>query len=350
MSYREGLLVTALVAAAIVVASVGIALAGTSDPAPAPEYEEFEPGSTVSEPLPASGSIEPDPSTGDGNGVVVIDESNGNRFDRGDVQPLVEAFGRVGYEVRFHTRGNMSEELSDADALVVIDPGTRYRGDELDAVDEFVAGDGRLLILGEPTRITVGGGFFGGGGLTDQESELTELGAQFDVQFETRYVYDQRRSDGTYQQIIVEPHGDAALPPDGGAALDGVDEVVFGVATEVRSTDDGEPVLVTGPNARTVGQDGARRHTVGIRDGDVLAIGDASFITAGRHNVGDNDVFLESVVEFLVSGDDGTDVSVGGSDSGMAGNATDTDGTTGNATGEGGSGNTTESSMEELRT
>jgi N-methylhydantoinase A/oxoprolinase/acetone carboxylase beta subunit len=84
--------------------------------------------------------------------------------------------------------------------------------------------------------------------------------------------------------------------------------------------------------------------------GDVLAIGDASFITAGRHNVGDNDVFLESVVEFLVSGDDGTDVSVGGSDSGTAGNATDTDGTTGNATGEGGSGNTTESSMEELRT
>ena len=334
MSYRRGLLVTVVIAAAIAVAAAGISAAGQSGPTEGPEFEEFETETTISDPISQSGSIDPDSSVA-GDGVIVIDDSNTNRFSRGDIQPLAEGIGRTGHEVRFHRRGNLSESLSGADALIVIDPGSTYNDDELDTIDEFVEDEGRLLILGEPTRTSVSAGLFGAE-ITERESELTEIGSRFDVQFDTQYVYDQTTNDGTYQQVVAEPHEDATLPPDDGTSLDGVDEVAFDVATEVRSTSDGEPVLVTSSGARTAGADDGRRHTLAIRDGDVLAIGDASFVSADRHNVGDTNVFLASVVEFLVSAEGGgvdsglddpvgTDSETDGGDD-ASGNETDTDG------------------------
>ena len=335
MSYRRGLLVTVAVAAVIAVAAAGISAAGQSGPTDGPEFEEFETESTISDPISQSGGIDPDSSVA-GDGVIVVDDSNTNRFSRGDIQPLVEAIGRTGHEVRFHRRGNLSESLSGADALVVIDPGSPYNEDELDTVDEFVEDEGRLLILGEPTRTSVSAGLFGAE-ITQRESELTEIGSRFDVQFDTQYVYDQTTNDGTYQQVVAEPHEEAALPPDDGTSLDGVDEVAFDVATEVRSTSDGEPVLVTSSEARTAGAANGRRHTLAIRDDDVLAVGDASFISAGRHNVGDTNVFLASVVEFLVSAEGGgvdsglddpvsTDTGTDGGSDDASGNETDSDG------------------------
>lgn len=92
-------------------------------------------------------------------------------------------------------------------------------------------------------------------------------------------------------------------------------------------------VRKTSERARTAGADEGHRHTLAVRDGNVLAIGDSSFIAADRYNVGDTDVFLSSVVEFLLSGDSdydpagagGTDAGSGGSD----GNGGDDDSTDG---------------------
>lgn len=302
MSYRTGAAVTLGVAATIVLLGVGIAFAGLPDPDPDPDHEVFSPDEALSEPLPASGTVDPDPTVGDGSGVIVIDDSNANRFDRADVQPLAEALSGVGYEVRFHATGDMDEALADADGLVVIDPGSAYAGDDLAAVEEFVDGGGRLVILGEPNRISIAADLLGPA-LTEQESQLTEIGGAFDLHFDTRYVYDQTANDGTYQEIVVEPHEDAALPPNDGTAIDEIDRVALQVATEVRSTGGGEPMLVTSDQARTAGEDDPRRHTVAVRDGDVLGVGDSSFLAADRHNVADNEILLASITEFLVSGD-----------------------------------------------
>jgi uncharacterized membrane protein YgcG len=80
-----------------------------------------------------------------------------------------------------------------------------------------------------------------------------------------------------------------------------------------------------------------------VRDGNVLAIGDARFIAADRYNVADNNVFLAGVVEFLVSGDRvdlSDDAGDGGSGSdGENGSGGTGDGENGDA---GGGGNETE--------
>lgn len=301
MSLRRGLLVTIVVAAVVVVAAVGVSVGGSSNASTNTTFEAFDGDDAVSEPLPRGGTIDPDPSIGTGD-VVLVDDSNGNRFSRADIGPLTEGIGRSGARVQFHETGDFEDALAEADALVVVDPATAYSESEIDAIDAFVDDGGRLLILAEPTRTSIGGGLLGAQ-ITTQESQLTGLGSRFDVQFDTRYVYDQTQNDGTYQQVVAEPSGDASLSDGGTVGLDNDTRVAFSVASEVQSTGDGESVLVSGATARTAGTDEDRTHTLAVRDGDVLAVGDTSFATASRYDVGDNEVFLTGVVEFLVNAD-----------------------------------------------
>lgn len=300
MSLRRGLFVTAAVAVIVVVAAVGLSVGGSSSTSTNTSFDAFDTDGAVSEPLPRGGSVDPDPSIGTGD-VVLVDDSNGNRFTRADIGPLTEGIGRSGARVQFHETGAFEEALASADALVVVDPATAYSESEIDAIETFVDNGGRLLILAEPTRTSISGGLFGAQ-LSEQESQLTGLGSRFNIQFDTRYVYDQRQNDGTYQQVVAEPSGEPALSDNGTATLDTDATVAFSVASEVQSTDGGEPVLVTGSTTRTAGTGEPSRHTLAVRDGNVLAVGDTSFATAARYDVADNEAFLTGVVEFLVSG------------------------------------------------
>jgi hypothetical protein len=330
MSLRRGLLVTVVVAAIVVVAAVGVSLGGSQSAPANTTFEAFNTNDAVSDPVPRGGSVDPDPSIGTGD-VVLIDDSNGNRFSRADIGPLTEGIGRSGARVQFHETGEFEDALETADALVVVDPATAYSESEIDAIDAFVDDGGRLLILAEPTRTSISGGLFGTR-LSEQESRLTGLGSRFDVQFDTRYVYDQTQNDGTYKQVVAEPSGDEALSDSDTAVLDADAEISFSVASEVQSTGDGDPVLVSGETARTAGTDDPRRHTLAVRDGNVLAVGDTSFATAGRYDVGDNQAFLTGIVEFLLSGNGGGSDSTGDDTTNLTANATATNATATNST------------------
>lgn len=292
----KGALVTLVVAA--VIALSGVALAGALSEEPADtdvEFESFDSERIVETGLPADGTIDPEPEGGTavGTGEVVVD---GSGTDRRTLGPLTEAFDSVGYDLTRNT-GSIEESLEGADGLIITDPRTGYTDDEVDAIEEFVDDGGKLVILGEPNRVDVASAGLGVQ-LVEVESELTEVGARFGIHFDTGYVYDQQQNDGNFRHVRVEPHPDASLP--GGSFAD-VDDAVFYTPTEVRSTGAGEPVLVTGPNARLSNGDAVGERTVALRSGNVLAIGDSRFIADDRYNVGDNDAFLASVVEFVVS-------------------------------------------------
>lgn len=298
---RRGLLIVLVVAGAI---ALGAAMLPVLTPPPEPvdqEFEAFDPAETVSEPAAATGEIDPEPV--DDEGLVVIDAGQANRFETADIQHLVEALDRIGYDTKIHSSGELNESLADADAFVVIDPESAYSSSTLDGIEAFVDEGGRLVIFGEPDRFEAEPGLLGGVVLNEVESDLLELGSRFDLYFETEYVYDTTENEGNFKNVLTEPHWAASLPPHDRERLETIDSVAFYTGTEVRSTGDGDPVLVTGPNARTVGSDVEREHTLAVRDGNVLGVGDSTFLGPDRYTVADNDVFLTAVVEFLVSGD-----------------------------------------------
>lgn len=249
--------------------------------------------------LPARAAASGTPSTeltGGETRTVLVDASHANRFDDGDVAPLVRAVQSAGHEVRFVRGGDSLERaLADADALVVVDPGLDYTDSEVGAVEEFVADGGRLVVMGEPTRVQVSAGPFGAT-LVRVRSHLHALADPFGVEFGTEYLYNTRTNEGNYKRIYATAAGPVANVSVGRTA--------FYTATTVRAAG-GTPVLTTTPGTRLSGMDtdGARTVAAVAANGRVLALGDSTFLAGGKHAVVDNERLVDAVARFLVAGD-----------------------------------------------
>ena len=303
-----GARIVVLVAAALAVAFVlggvpGLLVAGGDEPARL-NTSEYDPADLSTQRIPANGEVSV--AGGDGDGTVVIDRSHANRFSRTQIDALYAALSRAGYEVVLYDRGDLESALATASAFVVIDPGIEYDDADTAALRSFTADGGRLLVLGEPNRVVVSGGL-GGVTTSQRHSHLANLAAEFDLDFSTGYVYHQSAHDGYYKNPLAESVGDASGS--------GTDVALYTAAT-VRSTGGGDPVLRMRPDGRLSGSDGVDQYPVAVRDDNVLAVGDASFVAPGRYNVGDNERFLSYVVAFLAGGEqpdpDGFDGDDGG--------------------------------------
>ena len=289
---RVGVFVGVVVVVALVVGLV--AALGSSNPADTgvayPNASDMVP-----EMVEASDATVDEGAVGDEPRVVLVDDSHANRYDQDDIRPLLDVLGGR-HEVMFTTenRGDLQASLARADAYVVIDPAFPHTDEEVDQVGEFVADGGRLVMLGEPTRIGVGAGPFGG--IRDVRSRIGDLGAQFGVRFGTDYVYDQVNNEGNYKRVLAEGRGD----------MEG-DRAALYTATTVTAPD-GEPLLVTAETARLSAQSEARNHPVAVRSGNVVAVGDTTFLTGGKSVVADNERLVRTLAAFAVAGERTRDV------------------------------------------
>ncbi|MEF8819604.1 MAG: DUF4350 domain-containing protein [Haloferacaceae archaeon] len=255
---------------------------------------EYQPDNVSVEYIPAEGEVTPSRDAVVGSGTVVIDAGHGNRYDRTTIEPLVRGLTRVGYDVEIYRTGDLAETLEGAKAFVVIDPSQEYRPGDVDDVRRFTGQGGRLLIVGEPNRISVSASLFGSS-ITTQESALTTLGAAYGTSVGTAYLYNQESADANYKHLTTRPT-DAE-------GLDGIDRTTMYTAGAVRMRG-GETLLRSAPGTvKSTTDDEQGRHPVAARRNDVVVLGDKSFMRADRYRVADNEAFVTYLVEFLASGD-----------------------------------------------
>ncbi|MFC6989455.1 DUF4350 domain-containing protein [Haloplanus sp. GCM10025708] len=286
------LVVTAVVVLAI--AGAGATVEPDTEPSPIPDTTEYAPSNVVPEQIPATGTISPDASAADGTGTVLIDDAHNNRFSRSDIEPLVDALVRVGYTVEFYTGGDLAANLRDADAFLVVDPSSEFAPGDVDDVRTFTGRGGRLVMVGEPTRVAVSSGLLGTS-ISTQESQLTSLASEYGMSIDTRYLYNQETADGNYKHVVAESTGRGDL--------DGVDRTAMYTAAAV-TVHRGTTLLETTANTQKSPQsDVSGRFPVAATKGNALLVGDKTFMSSGRYNVADNEAFLAYMVEFLVAGD-----------------------------------------------
>lgn len=297
----RGLLVSVVVAAVVILAAAAVPLVGDGPPDQTLDTAEFGPDAVVAEPIPAAGEVRLAAGATEASGTLLVDASHDNRLEPASLQPLLTPVVEAGYDVEVHRRGNLTEALDDADALVVADPAQPYDSEELDGIESFVEDGGRLLILAEPTRVQVSVSLLGTS-IVPVRSEVTELGSRFDLVFGTEYVYDPRRNDANYKRPLVTPASGASVSPFRGNLTD-VGNVSLYTATTVSSVGDGTAVLETYETARVSDSDEDGRVPVAVRDGTVLAVGDATFLGSDYHRVADNEAFVAQLAEFLVGGE-----------------------------------------------
>lgn len=263
---------------------------------------EYQPENVTTDYIPAEGEIAPSRDATVGSGTVVIDAAHGNRFDRATIEPLIRGLTRVGYDVEIHRTGDLAVALDDAKAFVVIDPNQEYRSGDVDDVRRFTGQGGRLLVVGEPDRVSVSASLFGSS-ISTQDSALTTLGSAYGTSVGTAYLYNQESADANYKHITARPT-DAA-------GLDGIEQTTMYTAGAVRMRG-GDVLLRSAPRtAESSTDDEQGRYPVAAQRNDVVVLGDKSFMRADRYRVADNEAFVTYLVEFLASGDRNTSQSLG---------------------------------------
>jgi hypothetical protein len=283
------------VALVVVAAAVGAALV-TDPPADRQPLDTpaYDASSLAATPIPATGDVDAAVPPGDSGGVVVIDTTHSNRFDRADIAPLVEGLADIGYRVRFYDGDRtLFRALSGASAFVVIDPAEEFARNEFVTVRTFTRQGGHLLMVGEPNRKRVSASLFGTS-VTTQESALTTLAARYDMSLGTAYLTNTGTNGGNHKHVVASP------PPESGVDAD---RVVLFTAAAVHARG-GTVLLRTAAGTHEAGLDGTDRYPVAIhkeRD-NVVLVGDSTLLRADRYTVADNEAFVEYLVEFLASG------------------------------------------------
>ena len=313
------LIVAVAVAVVIVAAAFAIPAATdapeTREPLDTPEYDAETLAAT---PIPAEGEIDADGSLGNRDGVVVIDQSHSNRVTRSDLQPLVEELVSIGYGVRFYEGDqSLGQELSNANAFVVVDPADEFERDEITQIREYTDEGGHLLMVGEPNRKRVSAGFFGTS-ISTQESALTTLAGRYDMSLGTSYLYNLETNGGNYKHIVASSTPESELE---------LEQVTMFTAAAVHARD-GTVLLRSAANTHESGIDGSDRYPVAVYDEDdnAILVGDSTFLADDRFNVGENEQFAAYLVEFLISGEH-VNAPPGGADSETGDGTTDGDGT-----------------------
>jgi len=284
---RVGVFVGVVVVVALVVGLVA-ALGGSGPGDTSVGYTNTS--DLVPEQVEANDEVVGEDAVGTGSRVVLVDDSHANRFEDDDLRSLIGALSPR-HEVVFtsDSRGDLDESLSEADAYVVIDPSVPHTEEEATAVEEFIDGGGRVILLGEPTRVGVSQGPLGGS-LIDIRSRMGRLSTRLGVAFGTDYLYDEVNNDGNYKRVLA----------DGRGSLEGNRTALY-TATTVEAPD-GERLLVTPETTRLSARSEARRHPVAVRTGNVVAVGDTTFLAGGKAVVADNERLVRTLAAFAVGG------------------------------------------------
>jgi hypothetical protein len=255
------------------------------------ENEQFQPSSLLTAEADETGSVEME---SEGEKTVVVDMAHGNAIDESDLQPLTGALVRNGHEVVVHSGGRLNESLRRADAYIVVSPRKPFTADETAGIRAFTAAGGRLLLLSEPPKTTVQGGFFSVTFDTVGDTH-TGVASGYGLSFGDGYLYDMA-DDGHFKSVSVDPASETELTEDVDSLVfrEAVPVVAGGNATAVAG-DAGETTLST---TRRTGD-----HTLVARSGGVVAVGDTDFLRSENVHAADNEVFVGNLADFLVGGD-----------------------------------------------
>jgi hypothetical protein len=173
-------------------------------------------------------------------GTVLVDLSHTNRVEMAELSVLQARLAARGQRLEPVQDSEEGSELADklryAKALVVVSPGTTWRLDEIQMVQDFVDKGGRLLLVADPTRFDVvvdeEGAFVG---LDSDVIHVNDLAAQFGLVFQSDYLYNTVENEGNFRNIRLTDFADHGL-------TEGLDQLVF---YAVHSLVSEEPALIS---------------------------------------------------------------------------------------------------------
>jgi hypothetical protein len=273
---------------------------------PVPDYAAIQ----VAPPVLSTPIVDPPVKTKN-PAVVLVDMAHSNFYTLSEIEPLTHYIKSTGSQLDILEGSmNLADQLKDADSFVVIAPATAYTPEELQAVSKFVQRGGRLLVVTDPTRSLAsfaaqGGGSLGGGSLSSTALSSVDIAnmilAPYDTAFNDDYAYNLINNANNFRNIIVNKIAQNPLTTH-------ISKLVFYSAHTLKT---GQTALLTGDNSTysslTDTGNGLALAAV-AQNGQVMAIGDVTFMTTPYDQVDDNGQLVNNIGQFLVSGVRTTDL------------------------------------------
>jgi hypothetical protein len=234
-------------------------------------------------------------------GAVVIDYNHGNQFTLSEIQPLTNALTQWGaHIVLYSDTDDLATELKAASSYVVISPSHPFTQADTALIHAFVARGGRLAVFTDATRGSVSYDFVGNpvAGLPDVEMVLPLL-EPYGISVNADYLYDLDNNEGNFRNVYLKPS-------EGSDFATGLGMVTF-YGTHSVATHGGSPLFVGGQGTLSSSTDALPDEAsqagwaaaAASQDGNVLAFGDFSFLTAPYNQVSDNQLLIARIAEFL---------------------------------------------------
>lgn len=269
---------------------------GGEDRATPPAYEA---ANIAQVPTPVAADFVDEPDVG--NGLVLLDQGHGNNFELEEIAYLDGRLAARGFELLHYGGTDLSTALRPVNAFIVIAPLERFSPQEVQAVVDFVARGGRLLLVGDPTRfnfiVDEDDIFLEDITLESDEIPLNSIANAFDIIYLGDYLYNTLENEGNFRNIFLKRAGFAE-----DAMVDGLDQLVFYGSHSLQVGPEAESLIMADDNTWSSATDRPGDLTLAAVGGDgrVLALGDLNFLTRPYYTVFDNAQFIANIADFLV--------------------------------------------------
>lgn len=240
-----------------------------------------------------------------GRGRVLLDRAHRNEFTLDEIGYLDGRLAARGFELLSFTGGDLANTLRAVTAFVVITPLENFTPAEVQAVADFVARGGRLLLVGDPTRFSVSfteTAFSFDLVVESNKLPLNSLANEFNLIFNGDYLYNMVENEGNFRNILLQ---ESAFAEDRLTA--GLDRLALYSTHSLQVGRGGKALLTADENTWSSATDRAGGLVVAASStqGRVLALGDVHLFIEPYATVYDNGRFTATIADFLTAMDTG---------------------------------------------
>ena len=226
----------------------------------------------------------------DRKGLLLIDNAHANDYEENELAVLLSRVADRGYTIEFLGDRTLppvrpeqrlevvQQKLPRADSFAVIVPRVDYKKDEMDLVKEFLRKGGRLLLIGDPGR----------------RHNINGIADPLGIVFQSDYLYNVVDHDLNFRNIVVRNFRPNPVTAN-------LREIVLYTAGSVTSSENGLAFTDENTFSSLVERIDGFTPVVESADGQVLAIGDLTFLLPPYNSTLDNDAFVSNIADFLTS-------------------------------------------------
>ncbi len=215
---------------------------------------------------------------GEREGIVLLDLSHLNQFERHELHLLTLRILSRGYSFEYlEEAGELEEKLRFADAFAIALPGEKFSEIEIRTIKRFVAKGGKLLLIADPTR----------------PSQINSVATEFGLIFEPDFLYNMHQYEGNFRNIFLSEFD------YNNELTKNLERIVFYCAGSISSEDKG--IVFTNENTLSsiMGAKGRLSPVALTVNSRVVALSDLSFMTPPFNTVVDNNRFISNIADWL---------------------------------------------------